>query len=86
MQENYFEAVHSIFFISMYQFYFTTQMCSINYMYILGRDGVFSIATSYGLDGPGIESQWGRDFLHPSRPALGPTEPPVQWVLGLSWG
>ena len=31
------------------------------------------IATSYGLDGPGIESRWGRDFSHQSTPALGPT-------------
>jgi len=29
------------------------------------------------LDGPGIESQWGQDLLHPSRPNLGPTQPPV---------
>jgi len=27
-------------------------------------------ATRYGLDGPGIESRWGRDFPHPSSPAL----------------
>jgi hypothetical protein len=47
---------------------------------------VVGIATSYGLDGPGIESQWGRDLLHLSRPALGPTQPSVQWVLGLSRG
>jgi hypothetical protein len=38
------------------------------------------IATGYGLDGPGIDSRWGRDFSHLSRPALGPTQPPVQWV------
>ena len=41
------------------------------------------IATGYGLDGPGIESRWRRDFPHLSRPALGSTQHPVQWVPGL---
>ena len=27
-----------------------------------GRDSSVSIATSYGVDGPGIESQWGARF------------------------
>jgi len=31
-------------------------------------------------------SPWGRDFPHLSRPALGSTQPPVQWVPGISWG
>jgi hypothetical protein len=44
------------------------------------------IATGYGLDGPGIESRWGRDVSHTSRPALRPTQPPVQWVPDLSRG
>jgi hypothetical protein len=48
--------------------------------------GSVGIATGYGLDGPGIESRWGRDFSHTSKPALGPTQHPVQWVPGLSRG
>jgi hypothetical protein len=53
---------------------------------IRSRDSSVGIATRYGLEGPGIESHWRRDIPHLSRPALGPTQPPVQWVLGLSRG
>jgi hypothetical protein len=34
------------------------------------------IATDYGLDDSGIETWWGRDFSHTSRPLLGPSQPP----------
>jgi hypothetical protein len=51
-----------------------------------GRDSSVGIATRYVLDSPGIESRRERDFAHPSRPALVPTQPPIQWILGLSWG
>ena len=52
----------------------------------LGRDSSVSIVTSYGLKRPWIESLCGRDFTHLSRPDLGPTQLPVQWVPGLSRG
>jgi hypothetical protein len=43
----------------------------------VGLDDSTGIATRYGLHGTGIESRKGRDFLHPSRSALGPTQPPI---------
>jgi hypothetical protein len=47
---------------------------------LVGLDSVVGIETRYGLDGPGIESRWGRDFLHLFGPALGPTQLPIQWI------
>jgi hypothetical protein len=64
-----------------------TRSCIVtDTLWINGPGSSVSIATGYGLDGQGIESRWGRDFPHLSRPALWPTQPPVQWVLGLSRG
>ena len=40
---------------------------------------------SYRLDGPG-SNPGGDEIFRPSRPVLGPTQPPVQWVPGLSRG
>jgi hypothetical protein len=51
-----------------------------------GPGSSVGIATDYGLDCPGIDSRWGRDFSHMSRPVLGPTQPPVQWVPGFLRG
>jgi hypothetical protein len=44
----------------------------------LGRVSSVGIVSRYGLDGPRIESRWGRDCLHPSILALRPTQPPIQ--------
>jgi hypothetical protein len=52
----------------------------------VGQDSVVGIATRYRLDGPGIDSQWGQGFPHPFRPALGTTQPAVQWIPGLFHG
>jgi hypothetical protein len=47
---------------------------------IWDRDISVGIATRHGLEVPAIESLRGRDFPHPSRPALRPTQPPTQWA------
>ena len=52
-------------------------------LFKMGRDSSVGIATCCWLGGPGIEFRWGRDFPRLSRPALGPIQPPTQWVLCL---
>jgi len=60
----------------------------MNYLltFSMARDSSVGIATRYGLDGPGIESRWGRDSLAPSSRSLGPTRPLIQRLPGLSRG
>ena len=42
------------------------------------RESLVGIATRYGMDGPGIEFRWQRDFPQPFRPALGSTQSLIQ--------
>jgi hypothetical protein len=59
----------------------------VGFVSVIGGPGSsVGIATGYGLDDPGIEFRWRRDFPHLSRPALEPTQPPVQWWPVLSRG
>jgi len=53
--------------------------------YICGPGSSVGIATNYGLEGPGSNPGGDEIFLL-FRPALGPTQPPVKRVPGLSWG
>jgi hypothetical protein len=49
------------------------------------RDSIVAIATGYWLDGWGFDCLHGQEiflFLTTSRPALGRTQPPIQWVPG----
>ena len=50
-----------------------------------GPVSVVGIASDYGLDGPGSNPD-GDESFRQSRPALGPTQPPVKWVPGFSRG
>ena len=45
----------------------------------VGRDSAVGIATRYGLDGPGIESQWGARFSVPVQ--TGPGFHPVSHTV-----
>jgi hypothetical protein len=64
--------------------YRTLNTKTMNIQYNEIQNSSVGIANCYRLDGPGIESRRGRDFPHLSRPVLGSTQPPIQWVPGLS--
>jgi hypothetical protein len=52
--------------------------------FLMSQDSSIGVVTDYGLDGWGSIPGRGEIFLFStvSRPALGPSQPPVQWVMG----
>jgi len=55
--------------------------------FMVGWDSIIGIATSSGLDSPGIESQWGARFFAPVQTS--PGAHPASCTMGtgsLSWG
>jgi hypothetical protein len=49
---------------------------------LVGQDSIVGIVTCDRLCSLGIELWWVWDFWYLCRLALGPTQPPVEWILG----
>ena len=52
----------------------------------MGQDNTVSIATRYGLGGPGIESRWVARVSAPVQNGAGAHQASCTRVRGLSWG
>ena len=75
----------SAFHLRVHFVYYQRAIISSNNINSCGSGSSVGIATNYGLHVPG-SNPGGDEIFRPSRPALGPTQPPLQWMLGLSRG
>ena len=66
--------------------HFLHTLSTVNVEAEVGCDSSVCIDTRYGMDCPGSNAGVGRDFPHPSRKYLEPTEPPVTRVVVLFFG
>jgi hypothetical protein len=72
--------------IPIFDIYFVfTQIYNFTFLYVIrcGLGRSVGLATDCGLEGPG-SNPGGDKIFRPSRPAMGPSQPPVPWVPGLS--
>jgi hypothetical protein len=80
---------HLLQYIYIYIYIYGTQVYIILYDLLLvsmALDNAVGIASRYGLDGSGFEPRSVEEIFsspHPSRPALRPTQLPVQCLPGL---
>jgi hypothetical protein len=75
VHENRFDYLSQYPFNISHNFHFTKSITQVS-----GPGSSVGIATGYGLDGPGIESQWGARFSAPVQ--TGPVAHPASSTMG----
>jgi hypothetical protein len=78
-----FEAAELLRHLTVVKFVNGCPKTILNLEWLKIRDSSLGIATGYGVDDPVSIPDMARLFSTASRPALGPTQPPIKSVLGL---
>ena len=83
LASNNFSVISCVVPMFSYSKYINIPVSSALRQSVFCRNSSVGIATRYRLHGPGFECWRTRDFPHLFRPALGPTQRPIQWVPDL---